>query len=41
MATRDLEHSSSFLLINTVLVFILVIAKLPALHRIRILGINA
>ena len=39
--SRDSAHSSTALVLNTVVAFTLVIAKLPLLHQVRIFGINA
>eukprot|EP00271_Cylindrocystis_brebissonii_P014462 TRINITY_DN35805_c0_g1_i1.p1 TRINITY_DN35805_c0_g1~~TRINITY_DN35805_c0_g1_i1.p1 ORF type:complete len:223 (-),score=30.89 TRINITY_DN35805_c0_g1_i1:199-867(-) len=38
---RNLEYSEPMLAINTVVVFTLIIAKLPLLHQVRLFGINA
>lgn len=37
---RESEYSKSIILLNTCLVFILVISKLPLLHKVRLFGIN-
>ena len=39
--SRHSPHSSAVFGLNTVVVFTLVIAKLPLLHQVRIFGINA
>eukprot|EP00897_Mesotaenium_endlicherianum_P002876 jgi/Mesen1/2616/ME000166S01740 len=38
---RDHTYYSSALLLNTVIVFTLIIAKAPFLHKVRIFGINS
>jgi hypothetical protein len=37
--TTDYQHPMLFF--NTVAVFVLVVAKLPNMHKVRIFGINA
>ncbi|EPS68280.1 hypothetical protein M569_06491 [Genlisea aurea] len=41
IASHSTSYQSPMLLINTLAVFILVVAKFPHMHKVRIFGINA
>ncbi|EFJ31295.1 hypothetical protein SELMODRAFT_81257 [Selaginella moellendorffii] len=41
IASHTTDYKNPFLLLNTIAVLVLVIAKLPHMHKVRILGINA
>ncbi|CAM6086155.1 unnamed protein product [Calypogeia fissa] len=41
IASHTTGYSSLFLLLNTIAVFVLLIAKFPNMHRVRIFGINS
>lgn len=41
IACHTTDYSNPWLLLNTVAVFVLVIAKFPNMHKVRIFGINA
>lgn len=41
IACHTTSYSNSWLVLNTIAVFVLVIAKFPNMHKVRIFGINA
>lgn len=41
IASHTTDYQNPMLFLNTVAVFVLVVAKLPNMHKVRIFGINA